>query len=149
MRTGFHPLPILHPSEPAPVCIVGSGAVMAYLQEILTDLGLSDSVPVYRVLMPYPLSSRFSEDLLARYERILVLEETSPVIESQFPDRHKIFGRNSGTVPSAGELLPEVVEGIVRSFLDLPRAAPVDAPSFPGRRPTFAPDVRIARLFLP
>ena len=123
-------------SKPAPVCIVASGAVTAYLQEILIDLGLWDAVPVYRVLMPYPLSKRFTEDLLTRYERILVLEETSPVIESQFLDRHKIFGRNSGAVPSAGELLPEVVEGIVRSFLDLPQAAPVETPSFPGRRPT-------------
>lgn len=122
--------------EKSPVCIVGSGAVVGYLQEVLTDLGLWDSIPVYRVLMPYPLSRRFCEDLQVRYERILVLEETSPVIEGQFPDRHKIFGRYSGTVPSAGELLPEVVEGIVRSFLQLPQSAPVDTPSFPGRRPT-------------
>jgi indolepyruvate ferredoxin oxidoreductase, alpha subunit len=123
-------------AQPAPVCIVGSGAVMAYLQEILTDLGLWESVPVYKVIMPYPLSKNFSEGLLKRYERILVLEETCPVIESQFLDRHKISGRSSGAVPSAGELLPEVVEGIVRSFLELPPAAPIDVPSFPGRRPT-------------
>ena len=119
-----------------PLCIVGSGAVVAYLREVLSDLGMWNAVPVYRVIMPYPLSRRFTEDLLSRYERILVLEETDPVIEMQFGDRKKVFGRETGTVPSAGELLPEVVETIVRSFLDLPPAAAVEAPAFPGRRPT-------------
>ncbi|MFZ2447887.1 MAG: thiamine pyrophosphate-dependent enzyme [Syntrophobacteraceae bacterium] len=124
------------PDAPGPVCIVGSGAVVTYLQEVLTDLGLWDSVPVYRVMMPYPLSKNFTEDLFARYGRILVIEETDPVIELQFQDRVKVVGRLSGDVPSAGELLPETVEGIVRSFLGLPPAAPIDAPASPGRRPT-------------
>lgn len=119
-----------------PLCIVGSGAVVAYLREVLSDLGMWNAVPVYRVIMPYPLSRGFTEDLLSRYERILVLEETDPVIEMQFGDRKKVFGRETDTVPSAGELLPEVVETIVRSFLDLPPAPPVEAPAFPGRRPT-------------
>jgi len=117
-------------------CVIGSGAVLTYLQDVLSDLGLQDTVPVYRVLMPYPLSDFFSEELLARYDRILVLEETGPVIETQLKNRGKVFGRWSGQVPSAGELLPESVEGIVRSFFDLPSPVPVSVPSFPGRRPT-------------
>jgi len=132
----LNPGSLSSPDAQGPSCIVGSGAVVAYLQEVLTDLGLWNSVPVYRVLMPYPLSARFTEDLLARFERILVVEETSPVIELQFRDRVKVLGRLSGIVPSAGELLPEVVEGIVGSFLNLPPAAQAAAPSSPGRRPT-------------
>ncbi|MHC1730186.1 MAG: thiamine pyrophosphate-dependent enzyme [Syntrophobacteraceae bacterium] len=134
----FTPI-LLNPSSLAKagkVCIVGSGAVLGYLQEILMDNGLFDSVPVYRVMMPYPLSRRFSEDLLARFERILVVEETAPVIEMQFGDRERVFGRRSGEVPSAGELLPETVEDIVRPFLGLPPAVSITAPSSPGRRPT-------------
>lgn len=117
-------------------CIVGAGAVVGYLQEVLTDLGQWDAVPVYRVLMPYPLSGAFVEDLIARYERILVLEETMPVIEMQFGDRVRVAGRRSGAVPSAGELLPEVVEKIARAFLKLPENPAAAAPAFPGRRPT-------------
>ncbi len=117
-------------------CIVGSGAVIAYLHEILSESGLWDTVPVYRVTMPFPLSRSFTEDLLARYERILVLEETAPVIELQFGERNKVLGRASNLVPSAGELLPEVVEKIVCSFLDLPLPASFEIPSAPGRRPT-------------
>jgi indolepyruvate ferredoxin oxidoreductase alpha subunit len=117
-------------------CITGSGAVLTYLQDILADLGIRDMVPVYRVSMPYPLSLAFSDELLARYDRILVLEESGPVIEMQFRDREKVFGRLSGHVTSTGELLPELVEEIVRSFLALPPPMPVNKPSFPGRRPT-------------
>ncbi|MEN6441630.1 MAG: indolepyruvate ferredoxin oxidoreductase subunit alpha [Syntrophobacter sp.] len=123
-------------SKSAPDCIVGSGAVITYLQEVLTDLGLWESIPVYRVLMPFPLSRSFTSEILARYRRVLILEETGPVIELQFQDREKARGRLSGMVPRAGELLPETVEGIVRDFLELAPATPVDAPAFPGRRPT-------------
>ena len=130
---------LLNPStseKPGPVCIVGSGAVVGYVQEVLTDLGLWDTVPVYRVLMPYPLSQNFTRELLERYDRILVLEEPGPLIELQFADAKKVSGRRSGIVPSSGELLPEVVESIARSFLDLPPVVPAEAPSSPGRRPT-------------
>lgn len=117
-------------------CIVGSGVVLTYLQDVLLELGNRDTVPVYRVPMPYPLSVAFTRELLGRYERILVLEESGPVIEMQFGDRNKVFGRLSGLVPSAGELLPEVVEKIVRSFLDLSPPASASVPATPGRRPT-------------
>lgn len=129
---------LLNPSsaKSSKVCIIGSGAVLTYLQDVLSDLGLQDTVPVYRVLMPYPLSNAFGEELLDRYERILVLEESGPVIETQLRERGKVFGRLSGQVPSAGELLPELVETIVRSFLTLPPAVTVSVPSFSGRRPT-------------
>jgi indolepyruvate ferredoxin oxidoreductase alpha subunit len=128
---------LLNPSEkPGPVCIVGSGAVVGYAREVLTDLGLWDTVPVYRVLMPYPLSRSFTEGLLARFDRILVLEEPGPLIELQFADAKKVSGRRSGIVPSFGELLPEVVENIARTFLGLPAAGAAGAPSSPGRRPT-------------
>jgi len=117
-------------------CVVGSGVVLAYAREILQDLGLWDQVPVYQVPMPFPLPPAFRDDLLARYERILVLEESYPVIELQFQNRSQVCGRTTGAVPSSGELLPEVVESILRPFLQLPEAPPAAAPAAPGRRPT-------------
>jgi indolepyruvate ferredoxin oxidoreductase alpha subunit len=54
---------------------------------------------------------------MARHEKVLVLEETYPVIEMQLPDRTKLLGRWNGVVPSAGELLPEVVEEILYTAL--------------------------------
>ena len=109
---------------------------LAYAQEVLTDLGFWDKVPVYKVPMPYPLAPSFRDELLARYERILVLEESYPVIELQFQNRSQVLGRTTGTVPSSGELLPEVVESILRGLLQLPEASSMAAPGSPGRRPT-------------
>ncbi len=118
------------------VCIVGSGVVLAHAQEIMTELGIWNRVPLVQVPMPYPLPASFRDRLLADYDRILVIEETDPVIEYQLQNREKVFGRTTGTVPAAGELLPEVVEEVIRGFLDLPPAPAVQAPSYPGRRPT-------------
>jgi indolepyruvate ferredoxin oxidoreductase, alpha subunit len=117
-------------------CIVASGVVLAYTREILLDLGLADRLAVYKVSMPYPLSPSFRDELLSRYERILILEESYPVIELQFQNRDRVFGRTTGTVPTSGELLPEVVETVLRDFLQLPPAPSIPAPGAPGRRPT-------------
>jgi indolepyruvate ferredoxin oxidoreductase, alpha subunit len=122
-------------SEPRS-CIVASGVALAYAQELLFDLGLWDWVPVYKVPMPYPLAPSFRDDVLSRYERILILEESYPVIELQFQNRKRVFGRTTGTVPTSGELLPEVVETVLRSFLGLQPAPAIVAPGSPGRRPT-------------
>jgi indolepyruvate ferredoxin oxidoreductase alpha subunit len=127
---------ILSSPTPPRVCVVASGVVLAHAQEVLEDLDLLRSVPLYKVLMPYPLSPGFRDELLSRYDRILVLEESYPVIELQFQNREKVFGRTTGMAPSAGELLPEVVEDILRRFLGLAAAERIDSPAFPGRRPT-------------
>ena len=117
-------------------CLVASGVVLAYAREILADLGLWERLPVYQVPMPYPLAPSFRDDLVAHYDRILVLEESYPVMELQFQDRARVRGRTTGTVPSSGELLPEVVEQILREFLELAATAATAPPGSPGRRPT-------------
>jgi indolepyruvate ferredoxin oxidoreductase, alpha subunit len=118
------------------VCLVASGVVLAHVEEILADLGLREQIPLYQVVMPYPLAPAFREQLLSRYDRILVLEESLPIIELQLQNRDKVLGRTSATVPNAGELLPEVVEDVVREFLGLPGASRPAPPTAPGRRPT-------------
>jgi indolepyruvate ferredoxin oxidoreductase, alpha subunit len=118
------------------VCLVASGVVLAHAEEILADLGLREQIPLYQVAMPYPLAPAFRDQLLSRYERILVLEESLPVIELQLQNRDRVLGRTSGTVPNAGELLPEVVEDIIRGFLGLPGVSRPAPPITAGRRPT-------------
>jgi indolepyruvate ferredoxin oxidoreductase alpha subunit len=96
--------------------IVASGVSAAHVQEIMADLGLLNKVAVFQVIQPFPLHSTFIEDLLGRYEDILVIEESAPVIEMQMAGRHKVKGRLNGCIPAAGELLPEIIEGIVLNF---------------------------------
>ena len=115
--------------------LVTSGAACAHAVEILHALNLWKHIPIYQVPMPYPLSENFCTEVLDIAKEILVLEETQPVIEGQIRDRNKVKGRLSGHVPKEGELLPEIVENILRRFLDLPTAAPTP-PSALARRPT-------------
>ncbi len=125
--------------EKGKTCIVGSGVVLTYVWEIMRDLGILGQVPIYRAPMPFPLNTEFTGWILEKYDRILVLEETYPVLEYQLRDRRKTFGRLNGMVPEEGELLPEVVEDILVNFLELQprkRPTPQDAPP---RRPTLCP----------
>jgi indolepyruvate ferredoxin oxidoreductase alpha subunit len=133
---GSGPASAMRSGAPGRPCVVASGVVLAHAREILADLGLSDKIVLYGAPMPHPLPPSFQEAVLGDHDRILVLEETEPVMEMQFPDRTRISGRFDGSVPSSGELLPETVEHILRSFLELPPAPEIKAPEAPGRRPT-------------
>lgn len=124
------------PPHETRLCIVASGVVLAHAREIMMDLGLWEKIPVYQVTMPFPLSPKFRDSILAQYDKVFVLEESYPVMELQFQNREKVQGRTTGLVPSAGELLPERVEDILRTFAQLPPAPRVEPSTFPGRRPT-------------
>lgn len=124
-------------AEPDPgMCIIASGAVFSHARELMQELGLWHKIPLYQVMMPYPLSPAFRDQVLERYDRILVLEETYPVIEWQLQNRSKVLGRTTDFIPAAGELLPEIVEDLIRSAAGLPAADRSRPQSPAGRRPT-------------
>ncbi|HVN22513.1 MAG TPA: thiamine pyrophosphate-dependent enzyme [Syntrophorhabdales bacterium] len=114
-------------------CIVASGVVYTHVYELIEDGGLSD-VDLYQVLLPYPLNRRFIEDIRARYQKILVLEESYPVIEMQFVNP-LVQGRRSMSVPGEGELTPDVVESVLRTFVGIARKREAE-PAAKGRRPS-------------
>lgn len=129
----------LNPGTGGKKAVVASGPAASYLKEALDDLGLRDELAAFQVIQPYPLHSAFADNLLRDFEEILVLEETTGVIEMQLRDRNKVQGKLSGAVPEAGELLPEIVERIVARFAGLPEAPALPAPAPGGRRPTLCP----------
>jgi indolepyruvate ferredoxin oxidoreductase alpha subunit len=125
----------LNPRARGRRAVIASGVAAAHVTEILRDMGLWSRLPFYQVLQPYPVHKRFRDHLLGAYEEILVLEETSPVIEMQLAQRERVRGKLTDDVPRVGELLPEAMERIVADF------AGVKAPAVPlrtaaGRRPT-------------
>jgi indolepyruvate ferredoxin oxidoreductase alpha subunit len=127
--------PLLIPGGLQPqTCIVASGIAFANASELLDTLGFEERVDLYQVRLSYPLHKPFIEDILKRYEKILVLEETDAVIEMQL-GAPIITGRSSGDVPRQGELTPDVIEQIIRKFLDL-HAPPTAAPARKGIRPS-------------
>lgn len=125
----------LNPSATGSRALVVSGVAAAHSREILQDLNLWDRLPLYQVLQPYPLHTDFMHHLLEAYDEILVLEETTGVIEMQLADRHRVYGKMNEKVPRVGELLPETIEAIVAQFTG-GESAPVEKPAAAGRRPT-------------
>jgi indolepyruvate ferredoxin oxidoreductase alpha subunit len=119
--------------------VVASGVAASHAREVLNSLGLWEQVAFYQVIQPYPLHTAFVAELLANHDEILVLEETTGVIELQLRERHKVFGKLSGAVPEAGELLPELVEAILADFAGIAAPAIPQPPAAAGRRPTLCP----------
>lgn len=125
----------LNPEAAGSKAVVVSGVAAAHAKEIIKDLNLWGVVPLYQVLQPYPLHTEFVSHLTAAYEKILVIEETTGVIEMQLADRQRVSGKMSGSVPQVGELLPERIQEIIAAFAGK-EVKPVPAPEAPGVRPT-------------
>jgi indolepyruvate ferredoxin oxidoreductase alpha subunit len=125
----------LNPSTTGSRAVVVSGVATAHTVEIMRDAGLWDTLPLYQVLQPFPLHAAFIDLLEARHTAILVIEETTGIIEMQLGDRKRVRGKLSGSVPRVGELTPEAIEGLLCDFAGQPRSVP-PPPAAPGRRPT-------------
>jgi len=89
----------LNPEVSSRKAVVASGVAAAHTREILQELGGWKKVAFYQVRQPFPLHAAFVEHLLGSYTDILVLEETTGVIEMQLADRKRVKGKQSGAVP--------------------------------------------------
>ena len=128
--------PVRHnPQASGQRAVVASGVAAAYTAEALKDLRLWDTLPFYQVLQPFPLHAAFAERLLSDHEEVLILEETTGIIEMQLADHRRIKGKLNGFVPRVGELLPEKVARLVADFSGIRADIPTLAEAV-GRRPT-------------
>ncbi len=117
--------------------LVASGVVYSNLVDLLEELNLSNKIDLYQVLMPYPLNPDFSRNLHEKYDQILILEETYPVIELQLAHPGG-SGKQNGAVPREGELTPDVIHQALADFLNL--APPQEIPEERrGQRPSLCP----------
>ncbi|WP_241426224.1 thiamine pyrophosphate-dependent enzyme [Geobacter benzoatilyticus] len=130
---------LFNPAATAPRAIVAAGVAAAHAREVLRDLGLQDTLPLWQVVQPYPLHSGFITDILEKYDDILVLEETAGIMELQLADRYRVKGKCSGFVPVVGELSSEKIAGIIAAFAGIPAEEPPVPPAGGGRRPTLCP----------
>jgi len=96
---------------------IAGGASYSILLDTLREMGLEGQFPILKITTSYPLPQRRVADFIAGCERVLVLEEPDAVIEWQIWDKRKVLGRLTGTVPAAGELVPEVIYGIVAGLM--------------------------------
>jgi indolepyruvate ferredoxin oxidoreductase alpha subunit len=96
--------------------VIAAGVSFSMLRDLIGEWGRED-ISILKVGTPYPLPRKWVESFIAKHDKVLILEETYPVIETQLADHSKVNGRWNGAVPEAGELLPEVIEKIVLSQL--------------------------------
>ena len=113
-------------SGQAKLGVITSGVQFSVVMDILKSWKRND-IDVLKIGTPYPLPVRMVTDFIDRHENVLILEETYPVMEMQLPDRTKVQGRWNKVVPGAGELLPEVVEGLLVKVLGGQETVTADA----------------------
>ncbi len=89
----------------------------ATLLDILEEQNLKDSINILKIGTPFPLPLNRVADFIERHEKVLVIEETDSVIESQINDKRKVMGRLTGHIPLQGELDPDVIYDILRNVL--------------------------------
>ncbi len=137
-------------AKKAPLGILASGLPAALARDILAEMGLDPreaGIPFLQVAMPFPLPLGPVQRLLKGCARVLVLEETEPVLEMLAPQRDKLLGRYSGHVPSAGELSPDRLAEVIEKALKQarvrrprPRGKTLAVPDQPPlRRPNLCP----------
>ncbi len=133
---------IERPRDKAPLGIIAAGISSAVTTDVLGEIGRLDETPLLRIATAYPFPEKLVTDFIAACDRVLVIEETDPVIEMQIRDKSKISGRLDGTVPAAGELMPEVIAEVLDRFLERTegKSTVVQVPDqAPLRRPSLCP----------
>ena len=126
---------LLNPDTQATKAVVTSGVASAHAFEILQDAQLHNDLALFQVIQPFPLHHAFIDDVLEKYETVLVIEETMGVIEMQLADRKRVKGKITKDVPRVGELQPEIIARIMMRYAGKV-ADDREITAAPGRRPT-------------
>ena len=98
----------------APVGFVTSAMAACYLDHALRELGLTDSVPILKLGVTYPIDPSLIADLATRVERIVVVEERRGFIEEQIALIQSQLSQNGtlfAPVPLFGKNFPFALEG--------------------------------------
>ncbi len=140
----------LIPGKTYPLGVIAGGVPYAVLRDILDEEKRGD-IPVLKIGTPFPFPENLARDFMSSCSKVLVLEETDTVIEYFLRDEYKTLGRLSRHVPSAGELLPQVVYATLQEVMQEVGLPPmshrpnqdawdlVKTLELPLRRPTLCP----------
>ncbi len=120
--------------------IISSGAAWGYVKEVTEELDLD--IDILKIDMPYPLPVKELKDLVKQYKKVLVVEETYPVIEEEVRCEN-VYGRMSGHMHQIDEMNKErVLEALKKvGFYDGENIyKPVFVPGNPKtRKPNLCP----------
>ncbi len=119
--------------------VITSGVSFSYICDIVEEHKLENVIRVFKLDMPYPVNSKALQAEIDNFEKILVIEESYPVIEMQIENRTKVSGRLDGFVPNEGELTLDVIEELFdrKGIIDLKNKKKIAKPPF--KRPSLCP----------
>jgi indolepyruvate ferredoxin oxidoreductase alpha subunit len=136
------------PDGSAPLGLISCSASYAFILDLLQDLDLGGTIPVLKIGTSYPFPQERISEFIRKHDKVLVIEETDTVIESQIFDKSRVLGRQTGHVPLQGELTPEKIHEILADVQKELGASPlkktealkisalIDKLDLPVRKPT-------------
>jgi indolepyruvate ferredoxin oxidoreductase alpha subunit len=112
-------------SEPVAVVTCGTGA--AYAREALRDLDMEERLWLLKIGMVYPIPEEASLEVLRQCDRLLVVEEGDPLVESQLRVLAQANGigaeilgqQGKAVLPRHGELATSVVREALAEMMGL------------------------------
>ncbi len=136
--------------------LITSSACYLYCLEALQMLGVSSKVGILKLATTWPLPPKLLKKHLSRVAKVLIVEEVMPFLEENVKvlaaglpsgtGKLKFYGKYDQTLPSVGELNPDIVADAVGKILKIKRkglpAAYLDeqkraAALIPAREQTF------------
>jgi indolepyruvate ferredoxin oxidoreductase alpha subunit len=114
------------PEKPE-LLLITSGSGWMYSLEAVINLGVQDRVGLLKLGTTWPLPANLAMKHLKQAEKVLFVEEVDPFLENNVKElfaQHcmdlglkRFYGKASGTMPSAGEISPEIVSSALQSLL--------------------------------
>jgi indolepyruvate ferredoxin oxidoreductase alpha subunit len=115
------------PEQPG-LLIVTSGSGWFYSLEAVAALKAEETVGILKLGTTWPLPEKLVRQHLARTERVLVVEEIDPFLESNLKELVgevpaavgplKFCGKRSGHIPLSGEINPDIVTKALSGVLE-------------------------------
>jgi indolepyruvate ferredoxin oxidoreductase alpha subunit len=109
--------------EAPEILIITCGSGWFFSKEAVEILGLTSKIGILKIGTTWPLPKTVLLDYLKKTERVLFFEEIDPVLENNvaelfaFHNRElpqiEFMGKNSGHVPSTGELSPDLALSVL------------------------------------
>ena len=111
--------------------IMTSSACFLYAREAVEMLGLQKKIGILKLATTWPLPPKLIEKNLRRAKRILIIEEVLPFLEENVKvlaaglasriGVKTFFGKYDETLPSAGELNPDIVAAALGKIMKVKR----------------------------
>jgi len=123
------PYNVYRGSEKPELLLITSGSGWMYSLEAVINLGVQDRVGLLKLGTTWPLPAALVLKHLKQAETVLFVEEVDPFLENNVKElfaQHcmdiglkRFYGKATGTMPSTGEIGPEIVSSALQSLLNV------------------------------